>query len=139
MAFGDNRKPLARHTELKSGKGPSRSTKPMRQRSKKGNARAAAQKVIRLAVFERDGHRCQIREWLARADLTPARRAEIRASMGECFGELTPHHLKKQSQGGKDTMTNETSLCVFHNDTWVEDHPTMAHEIGLTIRTGDDQ
>lgn len=55
---------------------------------------------------------------------------------GPCFGPLTPHHLRKQSQGGAWTMGNMVTLCAAMN-SWVEDQPRKAHELGLVIRHGE--
>jgi hypothetical protein len=58
------------------------------------------------------------------------------ALAGQCLGRLTPHHLRKQGQGGPWTLTNIVALCARHNG-WVENHPDLAHDMGLVIRTGE--
>ncbi len=55
---------------------------------------------------------------------------------GQCIGRATPHHLRKDGQGGAWSLTNLVGLCVVHQ-RWVEDHPTDAHRLGLVIRTGE--
>ena len=48
-----------------------------------------------------------------------------------CFGNLNGHELLKRSRGGSITdPDNIEILCDGHN-VWVEDHPTLAHEIGM--------
>jgi hypothetical protein len=55
---------------------------------------------------------------------------------GDCFGPLTIHHLRKQSQGGKWTIENCVMLCAGHNDA-VEDNPDEFHGLGLVVRHGE--
>ncbi len=55
---------------------------------------------------------------------------------GRCFGDMTPHHLKKASQGGSYEPRNIVVLCAAMN-TWVEDNPREAHELGLVVRQGE--
>lgn len=50
-----------------------------------------------------------------------------------CFGSLTPHHLRKDGQGGDYTPDNIVCLCVLHNG-WVEDQPNTAEALGLVVR-----
>jgi len=82
--------------------------------------REAAEPVVQ-AVYSRDGHECV----LAQHD-----NREL------CMGRLTPHHLRKAGQGGQWLPSNLVTLCARHNG-WVEDHPHMAHALGLVIRTGE--
>lgn len=87
----------------------------IRRVSAKARRRAQVQAIVRVAVFERDGYRCLL---------------EDIPGVGRCFGELTPHHLVKRSAGGDDSLDNEVTLCSHHN-TWVEDNPEHARELGL--------
>ena len=49
----------------------------------------------------------------------------------ECFGPIHGHEILKRSRGGSITdMRNVTLLCQYHNG-WVENHPYVAHELGL--------
>lgn len=47
------------------------------------------------------------------------------------------HELRKRSAGG--SLTNRSNLLRACNpcNTWVEDHPTQARELGLVVRAGD--
>lgn len=54
----------------------------------------------------------------------------------KCSGPLTPHHLKKASQGGKWTAANIVALCAGAN-RWVEDYPRRAWQLGLVCRRGE--
>ena len=87
---------------------------PLARMSAKRRSEAGARAAVRAEVFERDGWRCQIQPLVG----------------DRCFGPLTPHHLKKASQGGAYTAENFTSACAYHN-VWVEDHPVRAKELGL--------
>lgn len=120
------RTPLKRGTsELKRTPLPKR-TKRLSYRSKKREAEAAERFIVRSAVFARDHWRCQMPPVLARHN-------RGRDTAGPCMGELTYHHLHKEGQGGAYTLDNGLSLCARHN-TWVEDHPLTATELGLVRR-----
>lgn len=88
--------------------------------AKRAAARVAAEPLVQQ-VFARD-RGCVL--------------AEHQALAGPCIGRLTPHHLRKQGQGGPWTLTNIVALCARHNG-WVEQHPDQAHELGLVIRHGE--
>lgn len=105
------RTPLKRRTRLR----------PVSDR--KRAERTAAQPVVD-AVFARDGG-CLMARYHGPA-VVPG-----------CFGPLTPHHLRKQSaRRGGWTERNLVTLCAHHNG-WVEDHPDLAHALGLVLRRGD--
>lgn len=68
---------------------------PLRQRKR----RSPAELATRNAVFARDGY-CRL----------------AGSTLGPCIGErLTPHHLRKEGQGGQYTMRNLLTLCAGHN------------------------
>jgi hypothetical protein len=90
-------------------------TAPIRSNRKR---RSTAEIAVREAVFRRDGG-CI----LAGSTWHP----------GRCFGPLTPHHLRKEGQGGSYTAENLVSLCAWANGDWVELHPIEARRLGLTI------
>ena len=113
---------LERRTPLRRTGGLNRGRKRLAPVSeRKRAAREAAQPVID-AVFARDGVCLASHRW----DI-----------FGSCRGRMTPHHLRKQSQGGEWTAECLVSLCEGHNG-WVEDHPRLAHGIGLVARSGED-
>jgi hypothetical protein len=85
--------------------------KPIKPMSDKRRDDAQRRRLIREAVFERDGG-CVMAGW-----------------RGPCFGPPTPHHLRKASQGGKYTRRNLVTACSFHNGL-VETHPDEARERG---------
>jgi hypothetical protein len=89
--------------------------------SEKMRASLPAKKVEREAVFERDGHRCQVR------DLVP----DV-----PCRGRLTFGHLWKDGQGGPYVRENGQAQCEGHND-WIEGNPDDAYALGLVLRMGD--
>lgn len=82
----------------------------------------AEHETVRAAVFARDGYRCLL-----------AGRRDVPA----CFGINTPHHLRKSGQGGPYVVENLVTLCLSHNDTWVEGHGDAAWALGLLCRNGD--
>lgn len=87
----------------------------LRPRSAKRRADAERRAVVYLRALERD------------------RGCLLRALPGhECLGPLTPHHLRKASQGGAFEPENIVTLCALGNDE-VEDHPAQAIEMGLVV------
>lgn len=54
-----------------------------------------------------------------------------------CAGRIDPHHVKRRSQGGEDTLDNLISLCRAHHD-WVHTHVVAAIELGLLKRAWDE-
>lgn len=93
----------------------------IKPRSDKAIAAAPLHDLVRAEVFARDGWRC----------LMAARKASH-----TCQGVLTVHHLLKASQGGRYELLNLVSLCAGAN-SWVEDWPVVAHDLGLVCRRGD--
>lgn len=92
---------------------------PIKYASDKRRAEAESRSKIRETVFERD-QRCVL------ADLLPSHR---------CFGDDTPHHVLKASRGGPYSEANMVQLCASAN-TWVEDYPTEAESLGLSLPSG---
>lgn len=92
----------------------------LRPRSEKATEQREVAVPIVDEVYERDGHRCVLAAYPSH----------------QCFGRLTPHHLRKTGQGGPWAAVNLVTLCA-HGNGWVENEPTVAHTIGLVIRTGE--
>jgi hypothetical protein len=91
--------------------------------SKKRQRQNAERKAAMLEVFgPREGWKCQLRgKYLA------------------CFGDINGHELLKRSRGGSITdMTNVVLLCNVHN-SWVEDYPELAYDLGLAKHSWEDQ
>lgn len=88
--------------------------------SAKRRSEASARSDVREAVFNRDGYRCVL-------DGLEGHR---------CGGPLTPHHIRKASQGGPYEPGNMISLCASANRE-VEDRPDWAWRLGLVIRNGE--
>jgi hypothetical protein len=102
--------------------------RPIRQRSeRKADENRTVAVPIVAEVFDRDGHRCILAHPPSPVDTISA---------GRCIGKLTPHHLRKQGQGGPWAAVNIVTLCTRHNG-WVEQFPSLAHDLGLVIRTGE--
>lgn len=120
-------KPLARKTPLRS-QSQLTPDKPLARRSRlapvsaKRRAEHKASRPVVALVFERD------RGCLA------SRRPDV---CGPCSGPLTPHHVRKDSQGGAWDLDNLVSLCWAHNCVWVEGNPAEAHALGLVARRGE--
>lgn len=88
---------------------------PLARVGKKRRALRAEHERVRESVFARDGG-CMLRwGW----DVA-----------GPCLGRLTPHHIRKSSQGGSYSADNLVALCTFHNE-WVETHREEARLLGL--------
>ena len=66
-------------------------------------------------------------------------KCEMRGRYLACFGSVHGHELLKRSRGGSITdMDNVVLLCSTHN-SWVEDYPELAHELGLAKHSWEDQ
>lgn len=97
-------------------------TKRLRYRSTKKARELREGEVVVAAVFERDGG-CILRST---------------SVAGPCFGEsFTPHHIRKEGQGGKRTAANLVTLCSHHNE-WVESNRRPAERLGLVVRRDDE-
>jgi hypothetical protein len=96
----------------------------LKPRSAKKIAADKLKPAIRESLYRRDGGRCALA--VTRHDGVPP-----------CFGRWTPHHLRKDGQGGEYNLVNLATLCAGHND-WVESgSPNLAHRLGLVCRNGD--
>lgn len=90
--------------------------------SKKRQRQNAERKAAMLEVFgPRERWKCALRgRYLA------------------CFGDVNGHELLKRSRGGSITdMNNVVLLCSAHN-TWVEDYPEVANQIGYAKHSWED-
>jgi hypothetical protein len=96
----------------------SKRIKAMSDKRRKANESHA---VIREAVFARDSHLCRLRGV---------------QEAGECFGVLTPHHVRKASQGGTYSPENLVALCAHHNEQLEADADLdrLARQLGLVVR-----
>lgn len=70
-----------------------------RSQLRRRKTRSPADVAVRGAVFERDQF-CRL----------------AGSTLGPCIGDrMTPHHLRKESQGGLYVMRNLLTLCGGHN------------------------
>lgn len=85
--------------------------------------------ATREMVFNRDRHACQV----------AVVGAATAYAVGRCFGRLTPHHRRKEGQGGAYRAANLASACAHHNDELEADADLArwAHGVGLVVRRGD--
>lgn len=90
--------------------------KPM---SDKRRAQIPERQRVHAEVLERDDYRCKL------AFAFPDQ---------PCFGELHPHHLLKEGQGGSYTPGNLLTACNLHN-SMVEDRPKVAALAGLVVHS----
>lgn len=108
---------------------------PLRRISAKRRRQQRAQDVVKIAVLERDGHRCRLAD-AAERGLAVGQFLDgggtVQVPVPACWGILEAHHLGKQSQQGEDTLDNEVTLCTGHN-RWVETEPIYARALGLVV------
>lgn len=105
---------LARKTPLARGtKGLQRS--PLRPVSLRKLREKRAERKVWEQVKERD------------------KTCRLTALGGTCFGPLTPHHVKKASQGGRFTLSNIVAGCAHHNGM-VENEPALAYSLGFVVK-----
>ncbi len=97
--------------------------KAIKARSDKKIASDALKPAVRESLWCRDGGQCALS--LCRIDGVPS-----------CFGGPTPHHIRKDGQGGEYNLANLVTLCAGHND-WVECDPILAWMLGLVCRSGE--
>lgn len=92
--------------------------------STKTRAQRESRAEVREQLWKRDGGECILDD-----------RRHAHLLTGQCFGGATPHHLLKAGQGGAYQLDNLLTACVGHN-TWVEDHPDRARDLGLVVLRG---
>ena len=98
---------------------------------------------IRRAYIESVGGRCEVRAFLSVAARSPyglseSQRRALNLGLGYCRGYAEGcHELRKRSAGG--SLTDPANLLASCNacNVWIEDHPTLAHRLGLVVRRGD--
>lgn len=115
---------MKRHIALKANPDTTRAwqrrtQKALPWRSAKRKDEAPTRAAVREAVFERDGHTCRMRA----------------LENHDCLGHLTPHHLRREGQGGEYAATNLIALCAAGNDG--VDTMAEAHAFGL-VQYGSD-
>jgi len=108
-----------RSSSPKSPQPMKRSTlKPMSDKRKAVNVK---RKEAMLAHFgPRETWKCTVRDIIG----TP------------CFGDINGHEIKSRARAGRTDenllyMSGIILVCNHHN-SWIEDNPTKAHELGLT-------
>lgn len=53
----------------------------------------------------------------------------------KCFGPVNGHELLKRSRGGSITDVDNIMLACNHHNSWVEDNPSEAYELGLSFHS----
>ena len=97
--------------------------RPLRRMSPKVRALIQDRQIIRGQVFARDNYQCRLA-------VVPG---------AHCGGHLTPHHVRKASQGGGYTIENLVTCCLHCNDRleWDPLFAADARTLGLVARRGD--
>lgn len=95
----------------------------LRAVSSKRRARLEDRRAVVTEALDRDRQHCRLRDMIVGH---------------RCGGPITPHELRKQSASaaGRYDVENIVALCA-HGNTWVEDNPQLAHDLGLVIRDED--
>jgi hypothetical protein len=62
-------------------------------------------------------------------------RCEVQAN-GDHHGWVVPHHRKRRSQGGPNTLANLLMACEYHHRI-IHMFPDVAYDAGLLIRRAD--
>lgn len=104
---------------------------PLRRRSLKRAARSAEYRAWRDSYLASHPV-CELCPILVGADLRPRIVSPYRGD----HRAQGVHHLWKRGQGGPDIDENVLAACHWSNG-WVEDHPALAHRLGLVVRAGD--
>lgn len=133
------KKPLARGKPPRRSSSMTRTVTSQRRRSipnesTKHREERVDHPEIRRAVFDRDGWRCVLMVYRRDPDF-----AQVYRVIGDCYGPLTPHHVRKAAQGGKYELSNLVTLCAAHNDRLEADADlaALARSIGLVKKRGD--
>lgn len=87
---------------------------------------------------------CQIGTTLGRAmyltveELPLGPHSDASVGAGGCQGEPSGlHERRKRSSGGSLTLLANLMPACSPCNLWVEDHPEVAHKLGLVVRPGD--
>lgn len=114
----------------------------MRHRSKKRARQDRADAVARREYMASAGWKCQVGAVLRSASLEGAAggrmRGDLAAGGSQCARTADGlHELRKRSAQG--STTNPANLLAACNpcNIWIEDHPALAHDLGLVARPGD--
>lgn len=105
--------------------------------SKKRREEKPDRDAAREAVFERDGHKCQFRQFVMNAyplgwsETDPDRRADIAAfnPLMRCSGPLEMHEPAHSKWVGRTNVERSVTACRFHNGI-AEDLPELCRKIG---------
>lgn len=82
------------------------------------------------AAFERDGWELVDDEWVG-GRCIPHERGWPHPE--HCYGQPTPHRLRKGSNQGLYTTDNVVAACAFSNSD-IENHSRLAKRLGLVVR-----
>lgn len=93
---------------------------PVKAISDARRAGSPDRRAVVARAFDAAGHRC------------------VMVGYSRCFGELTPHRIRKGSAGWDRTTAgyvdgNVVALCAHHNGL-LEDEPALATTLGLVAR-----
>lgn len=96
-----------------------RARRPLPWRSAKGQDYEDELAQVTPLVMARAGHYCEVQ-------------------LAGCTGRAmaTPHHRKRRTQGGDNSLANLLAVC-FTDHRFIHDNPDWAYERGLMIRRND--
>lgn len=116
--------------ELARGKPPERKTR-MKWRSDKRAAGAPERHDQVEAAFIRDGWEWTEDDGWVGGRCIPHERGWPHPE--HCYGQPTPHRLRKGSNQGRYTTDNVVAACAFSNSD-IENHSKLAKRLGLVNR-----
>lgn len=117
---------------------------PMNRQSPKKVAEQAQRRELVEALQRAGLWECQIGLTLGRAlyltveELPLGPHGEVSIGVGGCQGVPSGlHERRKRSSGGSLTVLANLLTACSPCNLWVEDHPEVAHLLGLVVRPGD--
>lgn len=115
----------------------------MKRESASKAAERAERRALVKALIDAGLWECQVGLTLSRASFilstTSAEDRALSVARVSCHMTIEGlHERRKRSAGGSLTLlTNLMPSCNPCNG-WIEDHPQLAHRLGLVVREGDD-
>jgi HNH endonuclease len=99
--------------------GPLKRKTRLKAHSERGLSYEEELKAITPMVLARARHQC-----------------EVQLDGCRWHPQPTPHHRKRRSQGGPNTLRNLLAVCSYCHG-WIHQHPAESYDRGLLIRHND--